>query len=65
MENSAESNPFLTVQEVAQYLQFSEATIRSWAKTKKIPAVKVGRCWRFQKRVIDDWLKWKSIRAAA
>ncbi len=31
-------------------------TIYIWAQKGNIPAVKLGREWRFRKDVIDEWL---------
>lgn len=44
----------MTVREVALYLRISEATVYKWAKAKKIPGVKVGGIWRFQKGLIEE-----------
>ena len=47
----------MTAQEVAQYLRLAEATIYKLAQAGDIPAVKVGRTWRFKKELIDEWFK--------
>ncbi|MBC7255014.1 MAG: helix-turn-helix domain-containing protein [Chloroflexi bacterium] len=47
----------LTVKQVAQYLQLKESTIYSWAQSGKIPAIKIGRTWRFRRGDLDDWLE--------
>jgi len=47
----------MTAQEVAQYLRLAEATIYRLAQTGEIPAVKVGRAWRFKKELIDEWFR--------
>lgn len=46
----------MTVEEVAQYLRLKPQTIYKWAQEKKIPAVKLGKEWRFRKRILDEWL---------
>ena len=48
---------FLTTKQVAQYLQVKPLTVYQWAKTNKIPAVKIGRIWRFKREVIDSYLE--------
>ena len=48
---------YLTAKEVAKYLQVKPLTVYQWARTNKIPAIKIGRIWRFNKEVIDDFLK--------
>jgi len=46
----------MTVEEVARYLRLKPQTIYKWAQEKRIPAVKLGKEWRFRKRIIDEWL---------
>jgi excisionase family DNA binding protein len=47
---------FLTTEEVLEYLQVNLRTVYRLIKVGKIPAVRVGRQWRFRKRDIDAWL---------
>lgn len=47
---------FLTTEEVLEYLQINLRTIYRLIKAGKIPAVRVGRQWRFRKQDIDAWL---------
>ena len=47
---------FLTTEEVLAYLQVNLRTVYRLIKAGKIPAVRVGRQWRFRKRDIDNWL---------
>ena len=47
---------FLTTEEVLDYLQVNLRTIYRLIKAGKIPAVRVGRQWRFRKHDIDTWL---------
>jgi len=51
---------YLTAKQVAKYLQVKPLTVYQWARTNKIPAIKIGRIWRFNKEVIDDFLKKES-----
>lgn len=47
----------MTVEEVSDYLRVRPATIYEWAKQGKIPAVKMGRLWRFEIEKIEAWVK--------
>src|SRR6201993_643994 len=47
---------FLTTEEVLEFLQVNLRTVYRLIKAGKIPAVRVGRQWRFRKRDIDAWL---------
>ena len=55
---------FLTTEEVLEYLQVNLRTVYRLIKAGKIPAVRVGRQWRFRKRDIDAWLETQRIRGA-
>jgi excisionase family DNA binding protein len=52
-----EEEGFLTTEEVLEYLQVNLRTVYRLIKAGKIPAVRVGRQWRFRKRDIDAWLE--------
>ncbi len=47
----------LNVKQVAAYLQLKESTIYSWAQDGKIPAIKIGRTWRFRRSDLDAWIE--------
>jgi excisionase family DNA binding protein len=42
---------------LSRYLRLHEITIRKYAAEGKIPAMRVGHVWRFDKDVIDDWIR--------
>jgi len=44
----------LTFEETAKYLKFSKSKLYQLVQTKKIPASKIGRAWRFKKAKIDE-----------
>ncbi len=56
---------FLTTEEVLEYLQVNLRTVYRLIKAGKIPAVRVGRQWRFRKRDIDAWLESQRPRGGA
>jgi len=56
---------FLTTEEVLAYLQVNLRTVYRLIKAGKIPAVRVGRQWRFRKRDIDAWLDSQRPRGAS
>ena len=47
---------FLTTEEVLEYLQVNLRTVYRLIKAGKIPAVRVGRQWRFRRADLDTWL---------
>jgi excisionase family DNA binding protein len=48
---------YLTVVQVAEWLQLSEKTVYHLAQQGVIPGFKVGGSWRFRRRDIDGWSK--------
>src|SRR5262245_49109896 len=47
----------MTTEEVLEYLQVNLRTVYRLIKNKNIPAIRVGRQWRFRRRDIDGWLE--------
>ncbi len=50
------ADPLWTVDDVAAYLKLQPETIRSMARRGELPALKIGKVWRFQKRAIGEML---------
>jgi len=65
-ERGLAPNEILTIDEVAEYLRLTSQTIYKWAQEKRIPAVKLGKEWRFRRSVIDKWfddqLQWPAAQ---
>ncbi len=55
----------LNARQVANYLQLSVLTIYDWAQKGKLPAIKVGRNWRFRRSDLQAWLDRNSHGPAA
>ncbi len=55
-EPAGADHEILTLEEVARYLRLKPQTIYKWAQEKRIPAVKLGKEWRFRKSILDRWL---------
>ena len=54
---------FLTTEEVLDYLQVNLRTVYRLIKAGRIPAVRVGRQWRFRKRDLDAWLEAQRLQS--
>lgn len=54
--SSPPDHEILTLEEVAHYLRLKPQTIYKWAQERRIPAVKLGKEWRFRKSILDRWL---------
>ena len=46
----------MTTKELAKYLKLHEITICKYAADGRIPAIRIGRVWRFDKEAIDKWI---------
>lgn len=46
----------MDIREAAEYLGLHPETLRDKARTRALPAAKLGRRWRFRKVELDDWL---------
>jgi excisionase family DNA binding protein len=47
----------MTVHEVARYLRLSEAKVYQMTRTGHVPAIRLGKTWRFRKDLIDEWIR--------
>jgi excisionase family DNA binding protein len=48
---------WLSVEEVAEYLGVSKDAVHSWVPTKGMPSYRVGRFWKFNRDVMDGWVR--------
>ena len=53
--------PIMTIEEVAAYLGLHALTVRRLARDGEIPAFKVGRQWRVQRELLDQWMEEQSM----
>jgi excisionase family DNA binding protein len=47
----------MTLQQVAEYLKFSKDKVYQMANAGKIPAIKIGKQWRFDKNDLNKWIE--------
>ncbi|MFC1674677.1 polymer-forming cytoskeletal protein [Candidatus Omnitrophota bacterium] len=47
---------FLTSEELSRYLDVDLNSIMDWANSGKVPALKEGEDWRFERKAIDSWV---------
>jgi len=52
-----EKPEIMTVEDVADYLRIKTSTVYEWAASGKLPGVKVGRLWRFERSEIEKWVR--------
>ncbi|OPZ16732.1 MAG: Helix-turn-helix domain protein [candidate division BRC1 bacterium ADurb.BinA364] len=54
---AATSDDLLTLREIAEWLRVNPRTVRRMVDRDKMPAIRVGRQWRFRTDWIDEWLQ--------
>ena len=66
MLNSDESGfqAFLTTEEVLAYLRITPRTIYRLIRSGELPALRIGRQWRFRRTDLDAWLERQRAFAA-
>lgn len=54
---SSTREPLMTTAAVSKWLGISTRTLCLWAECQEIPAIKVGRQWRFRESELASWLR--------
>ena len=52
-----ELNNLMTLPEVCAWLRMSEQVVKKLCREGKIPAVKIGKFWRFNVEELSEWVK--------
>jgi len=55
----------MTLEQTAIYLHLHPVTLRNKARRGELPAVKLGRQWRFVKEQLDGWLRDNAVAPPA
>jgi excisionase family DNA binding protein len=51
------SEPWVSVEQIAEHLGVTRDSIYRWIDRKGLPAHRVGRLWKFQLSEVDDWVR--------
>ena len=51
-----EGNNILDIDEASELLKLSKTSVYKLTSEGRIPATKIGRSWRFHKRLLEEWL---------
>lgn len=46
-----------SMKEICEYLGVSRDTVLAWIEKRKMPAIKIGRLWKFKISEVDAWMK--------
>ena len=62
MGGGAALSPWMTVEELARYLEVESETVIQWAQSGRLPASREGSSWRFERSKIEEWLAQEKIK---
>lgn len=62
MSESSKYPEILTMEQAAEYLQFSIRTMQRLVKNKEIPGRQIGKQWRFHRDQLRDWVRGKDFK---
>jgi excisionase family DNA binding protein len=48
---------WLSMNEIRKYLGVSNDTVYKWINKHGMPALRIGRLWKFKKDEVDEWVK--------
>ena len=54
---SSERERWVSLQEICDHLGVKRYAVMKWIVRKNMPAVKVGRLWKFKISEIDEWVR--------
>lgn len=49
--------PWMSIMDIARHLGVHSESVRRWVKGSGMPAVKIGKNWRFKASEVDAWAK--------
>ena len=56
-DSGTELQAFLTTEEVLAYLKTTPRTIYRLIRAGELPAIRIGRQWRFRRAELDRWVE--------
>ena len=62
MLTAREEHPWMTVEELARYLEVDANTVIQWAQGGRLPAQRENTEWRFDRTKIEEWLAHEKIK---
>jgi len=56
------ASSWMTMEELARYLEVDEQTVTQWAQGGRLPAQRENGAWRFDRKQIEEWLTHEKIK---
>jgi excisionase family DNA binding protein len=60
--NNNTCEQLLDSSDAARILKINTKTLQSMARSGKVPAIRIGKLWRFHKAQLESWLRSQSRR---
>ena len=54
----------INLSEAAEFLHIDPDTLRSLTRQERVPAMKIGRQWRFDPAILREWIREQSLQTA-
>lgn len=62
MGGSQGADPWISVEELARYLEVDAETVSQWAQAGRLPAEREGDRWRFDRAKVEEWLAQEKVK---
>ena len=56
------ASPWMSIEDLARYLEVDAGTVAQWAQSGRLPAQHQGDEWRFERTKIEEWLAHEKIK---
>jgi excisionase family DNA binding protein len=56
-EGALMTEPWVSVDDVAVHLGVAKDSVYRWIDSKRMPAHKIGKLWKFKLSEIDEWVR--------
>jgi len=57
LQEQAVTEPWVSVEQIAEHLGVTRDSIYRWIDRKGLPAHRVGRLWKFKASEVDEWVR--------
>lgn len=51
------TEPWVSVDDVAAHLGVAKDSVYRWIDSKRLPARKIGKLWKFKLSEVDEWVR--------
>lgn len=62
MAGGRSETPWMTIEDLARYLEVDAGTVTQWAESGRLPSQRENDQWRFERVKIEEWLAHEKIR---